>query len=759
MKFSSLFRLSILLLAGCAPLDSSDKSASPDSQKPYPLPHTVPDEDGSQLWLRFPLLPASERLAQYRQAFTHVVALSDSPTAALAKVELVRGIGGLTGKNVGSSADMRGAGSVLIGTARAPQIARLPLRTDLSRLGNEGYAVERVVVDGRPLIAVAANTDIGTLYGTYALLRHLQSHLPVDDLLLSSVPAIQLRVLNHWDNLDRSVERGYAGKSLWDWDALPGEISPRYLDYARANASIGINGTVLTNVNADAQVLTAPYLAKVKALADVFRPYGIRVYLTARFSAPMEIGGLDTADPLDTRVRQWWAGKTDEVYRLIPDFGGFVVKANSEGQPGPQDYNRTHADGANMLADALAPHGGIVMWRAFVYASSATTDRIRQAYGEFKPLDGQFKGNVLVQTKNGPLDFQPREPFHPLFGAMPKTPLVLELQITKEYLGMDTHLAYLGPWYQETLQADTHAKGPGSTVARVIDGSLHGHTISAIAGVANIGDDVNWTGSHFNQANWYVFGRMAWNPDLSAQAVAQEWVRQTFSNEPRLVTPVVDMMMQSHEALVNYMTPLGLVHIMGNDHHYGPGAWLNSLERPEWNPVYYHKADRQQIGFDRTASGSDAAAQYPEPVRRLFASRATVPDEFLLFFHRVAWDERLKSGRTLWQELVHRYSAGVDAVQAMRNTWAEVQPYIDRRRFVEVADFLQIQHYEARWWRDASLSYFSSVNGRAIPEGYAKPRLSFDEYRKIDCPADVEKPRCPQLYRGDPSPVLPAGAP
>ena len=389
---------------------------------------------------------------------------------------------------------------------------------------------------------------------------------------------------------------------------------------------------MLNNVNADAQILTAQYITKVAALADAFRPYGIAVYLSARFSAPREIGGLSTADPLDTNVKNWWATKAQEIYTRIPDFGGFLVKANAEGQPGPQDYGRTHADGARTLADAVGPHGGIVMWRAFVYSSS-TTDRIRQAYEEFKPLDGRFGANVLVQVKNGPLDFQPREPFHPLFGAMPSTPLALELQITKEYLGQDTHLAYLGPLYEEVLQADTYAKGQGSTVARVVDGSLHGYATTAIAGVANIGSDTNWTGSHFNQANWYVYGRMAWDPDISAATVADEWIRQTLSNDPAVVTPVTAMMMNSRQTLVDYMTPLGLAHIMASTHHYGPGPWVNDLSRPEWNPVYYHKADATGIGFDRTATGSNAVAavlchgsgQACEPEHRARRSAAVLP--------------------------------------------------------------------------------------------------------------------------------------
>ena len=434
-------------------------------------------------------------------------------------------------------------------------------------------------------------------------------------------PRIRHRVLDHWDNLNRTVERGYAGFSLWDWHKLPDYRSPRYTDYARANASIGINGTVLTNVNANATSLTAEYLAKAAALADVFRPYGIRVYLTARFSAPIEIGGLTTADPLDPAVAAWWKRKADEIYGFIPDFGGFLVKANSEGQPGPQDYGRTHADGANVLADALAPHGGLVMWRAFVYSNEVPDDRAKQAYNEFQPLDGKFRPNVLVQVKNGPIDFQPREPFHPLFGAMPKTPLMMEFQITQEYLGFATHLVYLAPLFEETLRADTHAKGEGSTVARVIDGSLHGHALTGIAGVANIGTDRNWCGSVFACANWYAFGRLAWDHALTSDAIADEWIRRTFGNDPALVAPVKEMMLGSREAAVDYMTPLGLHHQMAEGHHYGPGPWVSQARRADWTSVYYHRADANGIGFDRTATGSNAASQYFPPVAEVFGNR------------------------------------------------------------------------------------------------------------------------------------------
>jgi alpha-glucuronidase len=538
-------------------------------------------------------------------------------------------------------------------------------------------------------------------------------------------------VLNHWDNLDRTVERGYAGFSLWDWHKLPDYLDPRYTDYARANASLGINGTVITSVNANATSLTGEWLRKAKALADVFRPYGIRVYLTARFSAPIEIGGLKTADPLDPAVREWWAGKVGEIYALIPDFGGFLVKANSEGQPGPQDYKRSHADGANLLADALAPHGGVVMWRAFVYSSEVPDDRHKQAYNEFQPLDGKFRDNVMVQVKNGAIDFQPREPFHPLFGAMPKTPLMLELQITKEYLGFATHLVFLGPLFEETLRADTHARGEGSTVARVVDGSLHGYRHTGMAGVANVGTDRNWCGSVFDCANWYAFGRLAWNPSLDSRTIAGEWLRSTFGNDPGFVETVTGLMLASREAPVDYMTPLGLHHLMARDHHYGPGPWVSGGPRADWTSLYYHRADAEGVGFDRTASGSNAVAQYFPPVAARFGSRERVPDELLLWFHRVGWRERLRSGRTLWEELLVRYQRGVDTVRRMQATWASLARHVDAQRHQEVTAFLRIQEQEARWWRDACVLYFQTFSRLPVPAGYEKPEHDLDYYVKL----------------------------
>ena len=707
-------------------------------------PSAVRAEDGYDLWLRYRQVADASRLAEYRAAVSRVVVEGGSPTLTAARAELVAGLSGLLGRRV-SASEQVGAGSVIVGTpASSPIIASLGMASALRAVGDDGFVIRAMPVNGTRVIVVAANRDIGALYGAFHLLRLLQTHQPLAPLEVASAPKVQWRMLDHWDNLDRSVERGYAGQSLWDWAALPNDLSPRYRDYARANASIGINAAALTNVNANARVLSAEYLPKVAAIATVFRPYGIRVFLTARFSAPMEIGGLRTADPLDPAVRAWWKQKADEVYRAIPDFGGFLVKANSEGQPGPQDYKRTHADGANMLADAVASHGGVVIWRAFVYSNTVPVDRIRQAYDEFQPLDGAFRENVFVQVKNGALDFQPREPFHPLFGAMPKTPLMMEFQITKEYLGQDTHLAYLGPLFEEVLDADTWVAGKGSTVAKVVDGSIHKYQRTGMAGVANIGTDRNWTGSQFNQANWYAFGRLAWDHSLGSAAIADEWIRMTFTNESRAVAAIRSMMLASREAVVNYMTPLGIVHIMATGHHYGPGPWADA-GRADWTPSYYHRADSSGMGFDRTATGSNAVAQYFPPVRDRYASRSTVPDSVLLWFHHVGWRARLSSGRTLWDELVHRYSAGVDTVRAMQRTWAGVRPAIDSARFAEVASFLDIQAREAKWWRDASLAYFQTFSKMPIPSRYEQPAHPLQYYMTLRCPPDPRKPRCPGI--------------
>ena len=688
-------------------------------------------EDGYDLWLRYRPIEAAA-LARYRAAATGIVRQGDSPTLSAATDELRRGLGGLLARPIAVTAAPAADGAILIGTPASSPLIRT-LNLPLQNLGREGFLIRSASVAGHRVTVIAGNSDIGVLYGAFRLLRLVQTRHPVANLDLSDAPRVELRMLDHWDNLDRHVVRGYAGLSLWDWQTLPRFRDPRYTDYARADASTGINGVVLNNVNSNADVLTPHFLERVKALADIFRPYGIRVYLSARFNAPMALSALPTADPLDPRVRAWWRAKADEIYSYIPDFGGFLVKANSEGTPGPQDFHRTHADGANMMAEALAPHGGVVIWRAFVYSAQNDEDRFRQAYSEFHRFDGRFNDNVIIQVKNGPIDFQPREPFSPLFGAMPRTNVGMEFQVTKEYLGFNTHLAYLGTMWEEALRSDTYARGAGSTVARVVDGSLFHSPHSLVAGVANTGNGRNWSGSQFDQANWYALGRFAWDPGVPARAVAEDWARMTWGNDPAVVRPIVEMMMGSRQAVVDYMTPLGLHHLMATGHHYGPGPWIDNLARRDWNPAYFHGGNRDGIGFDRTATGSNAIEQYAPEVGRRFGNLATVGDDFLLAFHHVPWSYRLPStGRTIWDELVVRYSHGVDEVRAMRRTWAGLAGRVDAQRHAEAADFLAIQEDEAQWWRDACIAYFQSLSRLPLPAGYAPPTHDLAYYRAID---------------------------
>jgi len=719
-------------------------------------------EDGYTLWLRYDKVDDQVLLQQYRSKINSIQFTGNSLTLAVAKKEMLNGLEGLLAIPIADKKTISDR-SIVTGTPLTSTFIRSFLSEGNFDLGKEGFVISTKKTDQKNIIIIAANSDVGVLYGVFQLLRLLQTHQSIEKLSIVSIPKIQNRVLDHWDNLNRTVERGYAGASIWNWHLLPGYIDKRYIDYARANASIGINGTVLTNVNANAMVLTKPYLEKVAALANVFRPYGIKVYLTARFSAPMEIGGLKTADPLDPEVQNWWKQKCDEIYSYIPDFGGFVIKANSEGQPGPQNYGRTHADGANMFADALAPHHGIVMWRAFVYdarvqkstenfgegkadpnaPSIASSDRAKQAYDEFKPLDGKFRKNVLVQVKNGPVDFQPREPFSPLFGAMQHTPLIIEFQLTQEYLGQATTLVYEAPLFKECLDADSYSKarlndtvgqGKGSTVAKVIDGSLENYPATAIAGVANIGNERNWTGHPFGQANWYAFGRLAWDHELSSEQIAEEWLRQTFSNDQHFVIGTKKIMMMSRETMVNYMTPLGLHHIMGTGFHYGPAPWVDNAGRADWNPVYYHRADSTGIGFDRTVTGSNAISQYAEEVRKQWEDVKTCDEKYLLWFHHVSWNYKMKSGRTLWNELCYKYYSGVDSVRWMQHTWNGLKKYIDEERFEQVKMLLAIQEKEAVWWRNACLLYFQTWSKMPIPASYEKPDHDLQYYKALKFP-------------------------
>lgn len=653
--------------------------------------HVSAQSDGSQLWLG----------KQYANSCQVISQLPDDATAKIAKQELENN---WRGKNV-------------------------ELKIDKSLNLGEGYNIyARPAQQGDNIqyeATITASNPIGLLYGAYELIRLQNTDAyntgsgnqqnfskAIDE---TEKPKVGLRILNHWDNLDGSIERGYAGKSIFKWEEIKlgkngkgGSISKslhdRLITYARANASLGINGSVLNNVNASPKMMTAEYINKVKVIANILRPYGIRVYLSINFASPMALGYTKTADPLDKKVQQWWKKKAKEIYATIPDFGGFLVKANSEGQPGPGDYHRTHADGANMLADAVKPYGGIIMWRSFVYgANHKGEDRVKQAVSEFKGMDGKFRDNVILQSKNGPLDFQPREPYAPIFDNIKQTPQIAELQITQEYLGQSKHLTYLAPMWKEFF------------------GFVNPHRLVGISGVANIGDDANWCGHPFSQANWYAFGRLAWNPSLTAEEIAHEWLVQTYENQDeRFTKPVEMMMMTSREACVNYMMPLGLHHIFKFDHHYGPEPDGFIASYPlEWCPVYYHKADAQGVGFDRSSKGTDAVGQYPEPYRSLYDNIETCPEEYLLWFHHVAWDYRMKSGSTLWQELCMKYNMGVAMVEVYRDFWhTSAKQYMKghEQEWQHTDSLLNVQLENAKEWRNTCLKYFQTFSKMKIYE-------------------------------------------
>lgn len=688
-----------------------------------------------KLWLKYDKIENSSVSNSYAKMASSIYFPQSSEILNNAKKELSLALPQMTGSTVEYSNELNSESSLIIDVVdRLPNILKDSLEKNFNTINDEGFLIKTISYKNKPVTVITAKSEVGILYGVFRMLHLMQAQQEFSNFELADSPKIDLRMLNHWDNLDRSVERGYAGFSLWNWQKLPEYIDQRYIDYARANASIGINATVLTNVNANALVLTPMYLEKVEALANIFRGYGIQVYLTARFSAPIEIGGLETADPLNTDVQKWWGKKAAEIYKRIPDFGGFLVKANSEGQPGPQNYGRNHVDGANMMATALEPFGGNVIWRAFVYSEHDDTDRARQAYDEFLPYDGKFKDNVVVQVKNGAIDFQPREPFHPMFGAMKETPLAMEFQITQEYLGFSTHLVFLPKLFEEVLKADTYQEGKGSTIAKVIDGSLYNTKISAIAGVTNIGSDLNWTGHPFAQANWYGFGRLAWDPYLSSEKIANEWLSVTYSNNPKFIEPIKKMMLSSHEAVVNYMNPLGLHHIFDTGHHYGPGPWVDNLNRPDWNPVYYHKADKQGIGFNRTPSGSNATEQYAPFLAKIYNDPNTIPEKYLLWFQHLPWDYELKDGTILWDAMALKYQEGVNQVNNMINTWDNAKPYLSESEYNEVHMLLQIQLKEAKWWRDACLLYFQTFSQKPLPPGVEKPTKTLEYFKSLKFP-------------------------
>lgn len=656
------------------------------------FPLLVFAEDGSQLWLRFP--------AKNGISADKIISKGNSPTLIIARKEL--------------------------GSHWQGQVVELRTENKEKNL-KDGYKI----ISTSEKIVISAGKEIGLLYGVYHILRLQQTKANLSHLNTIEKPSYDVRILNHWDNLDGSIERGYAGRSLWKWEDLPGKISPRYEEYARANASIGINSVVLNNVNASPNMLREDYLKKVKVLADIFRPYGIKVYLSVNFSSPKVLGGLQNSDPLNKDVQKWWKDKAAEIYRLIPDFGGFLVKANSEGQPGPQDYGRTHADGANMMADALKPYSGIVMWRAFVYSPSKD-DRAKQAYMEFVPLDGKFRDNVIIQIKNGPVDFQPREAFNPLFGALRKTSEMVEFQITQEYLGFSNHLVFLAPLFKETLDSDTYSDGQGSTIAKITDGTLRPAKLTAISAVANIGEDTNWTGHHFAQANWYAFGRLAWNHQLTSQQIAEEWIKMTFTDDQNFLNPVKEMMLSSRETAVDYMMPLGLHHIFAGGHHYGPEPWGDYKGgRPDWSPVYYHQADAKGLGFDRTKTGSNAVSQYFPPLNERYGNISTCPENLILWFHHVPWDYTMKDGKSLWDKLCYTYDSGVKKVRDYQKTWDRMEPYIDKQRFADVQSKLKIQSKDAVWWKDACLLYFQTFSKKPIPYDTERPVHELEDLKKI----------------------------
>lgn len=690
--------------------------------------------DGYKLWLDYQPIENPAIKSEVTPLLKSISTFGEGPTFQIIESELNLASEKMIGSSAYFNKSNKDQAELWIGTrAHLDQFLSLSQQNQIQELGDEGYWMGALEVNGEFRFAIIGNKPIGALYGVFHFLKTIRTGTFNKNTLIFDYPKVKVRMLNHWDNLDRTVERGYAGFSIWDWHKLPGYVNPRYTDYARANASLGINAVSLTNVNANALVLTTDFMKKVKVLADLFRPYGIKVFLTARFSAPIEIGGLETADPLDPEVKAFWKKKTDEIYSYIPDFGGFLVKANSEGQPGPHEYGRNHAEGANMLAEALAPHQGLLIWRAFVYSFKEGIDRHKQANLEFLPIDGEFNDNVIIQVKNGAIDFQPREPFHPLFGAMEETQVGMEFQITQEYLGQATQLVFLAPMWEEVLKTKTFTPKASSTVSSIIQTPVTDKLVTLMAGVSNIGTDQNWTGHPFAQANWFAFGRQAWNPEITSSEIAEEWTLLTFGQKPSVVSKITNFMRNSHEMAVNYMTPLGLHHIMGRSHHYGPGPWVTG-GRADWTSLYYHQADRLGIGFDRTATGSNALAQYSSEIQNAWSDPQQIPEKYLLWFHHVPWDFRLNSGKTLWEEIALHYDQGVKSVRNMQRTWKSLEGEIDPQRWDHVDQLLAVQESEALWWRNACLLYFQTFANRPFPEEIEQPEGDLDYYKSLQFP-------------------------
>jgi alpha-glucuronidase len=671
-------------------------------------------DDGYRLWLKYDKIQNVTLRNNYAKKLTSVSSNFSDETSKVAISEIEKasfGLLGIKSKFVSNSSQ-----STLF-LKKEVLLDKNPEAFEINSIKNQ--------------IIISGNTSKGVLYGVFELIKKMQTSESLENLKIASAPKIKLRMLNHWDNNNGTIERGYAGMSMWKWYELPERIDPRYIDYARANASIGINGTVLNNVNASARFITSEYLGKIKALADAFRPYGIKVFLSVNFASPKILGKLKTADPLDPDVQKWWKEKADEIYKIIPDFGGFLVKANSEGEPGPMDFGRTHKDGANMLAEALAPHNGLIIWRAFVYNFDPNGDRFAAAYNEFKKFDGEFLPNVIIQVKNGPIDFQVREPISPLFGALEKTPVSIEFQITQEYLGWATHWVYEGPMFEEVLKTDTYAKGKGSTVAKVIDGEVFKYPITSMIGVANTGSDRNWTGHPMAQANWYALGRMAWNPELTSAQIADDWVKMTFHTDSKTTETIKKMMLESREIYANYTNPLGVHHVMGEGHHFGPEPWVEKATRPDWTALYYHRADSVGIGFDRTEKGSNSLAQYHQELRAKYTDINTIQPEFLLWFHHAPWTHKLQNGKSVWEEMVRRYYEGVKSVEKMQKDWGSLKGKIDEETFENVESRLKTQLKEAYWWRDASVLYFQKFSQMPVPSPYQKPTRTFEELKQI----------------------------